>query len=59
MDMDFVADKGNTKRPWWLDDDKVLDRIDGKLTVLKIEELTDEQFKKYKEEGKIPEGYER
>lgn len=59
MDMNFVPDKGNKKRPWWLDDDKVLDKIDGELKVLKIADLTDEQFEKYKKEGKIPEGYKR
>lgn len=45
---------GTKLRPWWLDDEDVLMHDEnGRLVVKKIKELTEEEYKKCKKEGRI------
>lgn len=54
----ILPSEGSEKRPWWLNEDEVLIYFyddDGNLDfkTKKIKDLTKEEFKKYKDEGRI------
>ncbi|MFD1429764.1 hypothetical protein [Lacticaseibacillus mingshuiensis] len=50
---------GPMPRPWWLDDDVILNRNrqPGEPVLMKISALTPERFRKYQANGGIPADY--